>query len=332
MNHMYMLDNRLLSTLCVFAGILLLIYLLHPLIPAFCLALILVYTANPLTDFLEKYTRRRFLAAMTSFLVIIVSFVVLSIFLLGEVLSETARLVDYLQTHEVISNLDILQRISEPLAIQPLLTEDEFRLLTGVVVQLGNAVIQVFFGVLISFFVVWKDIHIPVKDERISQVITIIDRGIRNVISSLFITAIVTGLISIPIFYGFGLPYPLLLAALTGFLTLLPVIGAYLLYIPITVYLYFAQGLPDSLTFLVVCIVIISILPDVLVRPLAGRTREVGAIPLLTGFITGILVFGVEGIVLGPVIVIAAIAFWKVYLEEPKEKEKEEKLKKDSPK
>jgi predicted PurR-regulated permease PerM len=56
-------------------------------------------------------------------------------------------------------------------------------------------------------------------------------------------------------------------------------------------------------------------LPDILVRPLTARTREVGAIPLLVGFVSGILVFGISGIVLGPLIVITAIAFWRVYFE-----------------
>ncbi|MBU7026117.1 MAG: AI-2E family transporter, partial [Theionarchaea archaeon] len=61
----------------------------------------------------------------------------------------------------------------------------------------------------------------------------------------------------------------------------------------------------------------ISTLPDFLVRPIAGKTKEVGAVPLLIGFTAGLLVFGISGIVLGPLIVIAAIAFWKVYFEEP---------------
>jgi predicted PurR-regulated permease PerM len=136
------------------------------------------------------------------------------------------------------------------------------------------------------------------------------------VVLSLFLTAIITGLISIPIYYAFDLPYPLLLAALTGFLTLLPVIGAWLLYLPITAYMFLAEGPPQAVLFLVLCAVFISTLPDILVRPLAGKTKEVGAVPLLIGFITGLMVFGISGIVLGPLIIIGAIAFWKVYLEE----------------
>ena len=308
-----MFDRKLLSTLLVFGGVLLVIYLLRPLIPALCLALVLIYVTNPLATFFQKYIKKRFFATSASFLVIAVAFILLTVVLLNEVLTEAARLPAYLQSQQALADLNLIQRISESELIKNLLTENGIKLLINAAVQLGNALIQLFFGVVISFFVVWKDIHIPVKDEKIKEILAIIDRGIKSVVVSLLLTAVVTGLISIPIYYVFDLPYPLLLAALTGFLTLLPVIGAWLLYIPVTGYLVFARGPAEGLIFFVVCAIAISTLPDFLVRPLAGKTKEVGAIPLLVGFTAGLMVFGVSGIVLGPLVVIAAIAFWKVY-------------------
>jgi len=312
-----MFDKKLLSTLLVFAGILLVIFTLRPLIPAFCLALVLIYVTNPLTNFFQKYMKRRFLATSASFLTVILSFLALSLILLGEVLSEAAHVAEYLQTQQLAADVNLFQKLSESQIIQNLLTENGMNLLAQIVVNLGNAAIQLFFGVLVSFYVVWKDVHIPAKDEKIRKCIDIIDRGIKSVVLSLLVTAVVTGLISIPIYYIFNLPYPLLLAALTGFLTLLPVIGAWLLYIPVTGYLVLARSPAEGFIFLVVCAVVISTLPDFLVRPIAGKTKEVGAVPLLIGFTAGLLVFGISGIVLGPLIVIAAIAFWKVYFEEP---------------
>ena len=313
-----MFDKKVLSTLLVFAGIFLVIYLLRPLIPAFCLALVLIYLATPLADFFEKYMKKRFFATSASFLVIIVSFIVVTLLLLGEVVSEAQRLPEYLQSQQVFQDLNLFEKISESGLLRNLLTENGIQLLAKVAVQLGNALIQLFFGFVIAFFVIWKQVRIPVNNEKIRQVLVITDRGIKSVVVSLLLTAVITGLISIPIYWLFDLPYPLLLAALTAFLTLLPVIGAWLLYIPITGYLFFARSIPEGLVFLVVCAVFISTVPDIVVRPIAGKTKEVGAIPLLIGFTSGLMVFGVSGIVLGPLIVIAAIAFWKVFLEEPK--------------
>lgn len=311
-----MFDRTLLSTLVVFGGVVLLLYMVKPLIPGFCLALVLAYLLYPLTNFFQKYVKNRFAATLFSFLIVVVSFGGVSYFLVEEAAEETARLLEYPQVKEILDfglPLDF-EGVPDSLLQHPLVNTG-VKLLVEIGVHVGIFVIQIFFGLLLSFFVVWKNVRIPVKDEKFKEFLRIIDRGIKHVVLSFFLTALVTGVISIPIFYGFSLPYPLFLAVLTAFLTLLPVIGAYLLYVPLTVILYVDRGLPESIIFLAVCAFFISVLPDILVRPLTARTREVGAIPLLVGFVSGILVFGVSGIVLGPLIVIAAIAFWRVYFE-----------------
>jgi predicted PurR-regulated permease PerM len=310
-----MFDKKLLTTFVVFAGILLLMYTLRPLLPAFCLALVLIYVTTPMTNFLQKYCKKRFIATSISFFIIILFFAVLSFLLIGEMIKEVSRLPDYLQSQEILADLNFFQRVSPPEIIQNLLTENGLRLLVTIGAQVGNIMIQVFFGLIISFYVIWKSVTLPVTG-RLKEFLAIVDRGIKSVVTSLLVTAIATGLMSIPIFYIFGLPYPLFLALLTGFLTLLPVIGAWLLYLPITGYLFFEEGIVTSVAFLVVCAIFISTVPDIMVRPITGKTKEVGAIPLLIGFIAGLMVFGVSGIVLGPVIIIGSIAFWKVYVEE----------------
>ncbi|MGD2250541.1 MAG: AI-2E family transporter [Candidatus Methanofastidiosia archaeon] len=310
-----MFDKKLLTTFVVFAGMLLILYTLRPLIPAFCLALVLIYVTTPMTNFLQKYCKKRFIATLISFFVILLFFAVLSFLLIEEMIKEVSRLPNYLQSQEILADLNFFQAISPPEIVQNLLTENGFRLLVTIGTQVGNVVIQVFLGLVISFYVVWKSITLPVTG-HLKEFLVIMDRGIKSVVTSLLITAIATGLMSIPIFFIFGLPYPLFLALLTGFLTLLPVIGAWLLYLPITGYLFFEEGIVTSVAFLVVCAVFISTVPDILVRPITGKTKEVGAIPLLIGFIAGLMVFGVSGIVLGPVIIIGGIAFWKVYIED----------------
>ncbi|KYK33842.1 MAG: hypothetical protein AYK19_12805 [Theionarchaea archaeon DG-70-1] len=308
------MDRKIGSTLLVFSGILLFTYMAKPLIPGFCLALVLVYLLNPVTNFFQKYTKKRGIATLISFFIVVGSFGGLSYFLVGETVEEAEQLLKHPYMKEI--GIDFLDSEDFYDSLLQLLGDTGARLLKRIGVEVGMWVIQIFIGLLLSFFVVWKNMGIPVKDEKARKLLHIIDRGIKHLVLSFFLTAVVTGFISIPIYYGFGLPYPLFLAVMTAFLTLLPVIGAYLLYMPLTVILYFERGLSESLLFLGICVVFISILPDILVRPLTARTREVGAIPLLVGFVSGILVFGVSGIVLGPLIVITGIAFWRVYIRE----------------
>ncbi len=315
---MEMFDRKLLSTLLVFGGILFFLYMVKPLIPGFCLALVLVYILNPATNFLQKYTKKRFLGTLISFLIIVISFCILFYLLIGEAVEETARLLQYPQVKEIIErvipvdveNLSLNSLVNYPLA------DTGVKLLFDVGVKAGIFVIQVFVGLLLSFFVVWKNVRITVKDENMREFLSIIHRGIKQLVRSFFLTAFATGIISIPIYYGFDVPYPFLMVVLTAFLALLPILGAYLLYFPIAVGLYFDRGLVVSVVFFGLCAFFIGVFPDILVRPLTARTKEVGAVPLLVGFLSGLLVFGVSGIVLGPLMIITATAFWRVYIKE----------------
>lgn len=315
---MEMFDRKLLSTLLVFGGILFFLYMVKPLIPGFCLALVLVYILNPATNSLQKYTKNRFLATLVSFLIVVISFCILFYLLIGEAVEETARLLQYPQVKEIIErvipvdveNLSLNSLVNYPLA------DTGVRLLFDVGVKAGIFVIQVFVGLLLSFFVVWKNVRITVKDENLHEFLGIIHRGIKQLVRSFFLTAFATGIISIPIYYGFDVPYPFLMVVLTAFLALLPILGAYLLYFPIAVGLYFDRGLVVSVVFFGLCAFFIGVFPDILVRPLTARTKEVGAVPLLVGFLSGLLVFGVSGIVLGPLMIITATAFWRVYIKE----------------
>jgi predicted PurR-regulated permease PerM len=315
---MEMFDRKLLSTLLVFGGILLFLYMVKPLIPGFCLALVLVYILNPATNFLQKYTKKRFLATLISFMIVVISFCGLFYLLIGEAVEETVRLLQYPQVKEIIErvipvdveNLSLNSLVNYPLA------DTGVRLIFDVGVKAGIFVIQVFVGLLLSFFVVWKNVCITVKDENLHEFLGIIHRGVKQLVRSFFLTAFATGIISIPIYYGFDVPYPFLMVVLTAFLALLPILGAYLLYFPIAVGLYFNRGLVVSVVFFGLCAFFIGVFPDILVRPLTARTKEVGAVPLLVGFLSGLLVFGVSGIVLGPLMVITATAFWRVYIKE----------------
>lgn len=316
-----MFDKTLLSTLLAFSGILLLIYAVSPLIPGFCLALILVYIMNPMTDFFQRYVKRRFPATVVSLLIVSVSFGILFSLLIGEVVREVSHLLEYPRIQDFLGSKAI--DLSEILSIETLLEGPSagtgIRLLIQIAFQIGMFFVHIFLGLLISFFVVWKNFRIRVRDEKLKQFLHVIDRGIRQLVRSYFLTSTITGVIAIPIYYGFGLPYPLFLAAMTAFLALLPVIGAYLLYGPLAVILYFEEGAVPSVIFFGLCAFFIGIFPDVVVRPLTARTKEIGAVPLLVGFLGGILIFGASGIVLGPLSVIGAIAFYKVYMREAEE-------------
>jgi predicted PurR-regulated permease PerM len=109
---------------------------------------------------------------------------------------------------------------------------------------------------------------------------------------------------------------PVLLGALIGIGTLVPVIGMKLIYLPYAAYLGVMAATTATPTwhpivFLAVSAVIVDTIPDLFIRPyLSGRgSLHVGLVML--GYFLGTLAFGWWGLFFGPILVVLAVHFAK---------------------
>ncbi len=305
----------------VLLGTLAFVYAIKPLLGAVVLSLFLFYLLVPIVDGFKRIVRFRIISLIISYIVFLFSTTIFLYFLLNSLIREISKLYVIL-TEEAAKYSDILSefgiRVDEIIQYRDVILKS-FEVLTKFSIGIGHALIQIVFGIIISAYFVYKaeDLRkIEIKDEKLKRYIDFINMGMKNVVYSIFLTSIITGFIALPIYYAFNLPYLSILFILTVILTLIPIVGAWLVYIPLTIYLYYSQGLTEALIFFILSVAFISVLPDILVRPLLAQTREVNAVVLLIAFFTGILAFGAPGLILGPLIFIAVIGFFKVYMSE----------------
>jgi len=128
-----------------------------------------------------------------------------------------------------------------------------------------------------------------------------------------FITSIVDGVGIGLMFWWLGLPDPLLWAVVMFILSLLPVVGAGLVWLPAAGYLA-VHGEWLSSIILVVWSTAFFILNDnILYARLAGPRMQMHEAPALLAFFGGLAVFGVSGMVLGPAIWALGMAFIEVW-------------------
>ncbi len=315
----------------VLLGTLAFVYAIKPLLGAVVLSLFLYYLLTPVVDVFKRILKFRIVALIISYIIFLSSTAVFLYYLTTSLVKELSRLYVIL-VEEANKHADILVEIGikpeEILQYKDVLLKS-FEVITKFSIGIGHALIQIIFGVIISAYIVYKadDLRkIEIRDEKLRNYIDFINKGMKNVVYSIFLTAVITGFIALPIYYAFKLPYLSVLFLLTVILTLIPIVGAWLVYIPLTVYIYYSQGITEALIFFLLSVAFISVLPDILVRPLLAQTKEVNAVFLLIAFFTGILAFGAPGLILGPLIFIATLGFFKVYLSEifAKKEEKEE--------
>jgi predicted PurR-regulated permease PerM len=129
-----------------------------------------------------------------------------------------------------------------------------------------------------------------------------------NLVTSL-IDATTGGLL----FWALGLPSPVTWAVVMFVLSMLPVAGIFLVWVPAAAYLGLAGNWGGALA-LVAWGVGSSVLVDTfLYTRLAGDRMQLHPVPALLAFVGGIVVFGASGMVLGPAIVAVTVAVLDVW-------------------
>lgn len=131
-----------------------------------------------------------------------------------------------------------------------------------------------------------------------------------------FVVAVVQGALGGLIFWGLGIHAPILWGVLMGFLSLLPAVGAGFVWVPVAIYLLAAGAMWQGVV-LVLCGIFVIGLVDNLLRPiLVGKDTRMPDFLVLIATLGGIVLFGFNGVILGPLIAAMFIATWHILTEQ----------------
>ncbi len=127
------------------------------------------------------------------------------------------------------------------------------------------------------------------------------------------LTAMVQGLAGALLFWALGVPSPLFWGAVVALVSLVPVVGAFLVWVPVSSYFFLIGQTTRGIILLAVGGIVVSSIDNVL-KPMIiqGRTNMH---PLLVffGVLGGLQVFGFLGILLGPLTITVFLSFLNFY-------------------
>ena len=130
--------------------------------------------------------------------------------------------------------------------------------------------------------------------------------------------ALLQGTLGGLIFWWLGLPAPLLWGAVMAVLSVLPVLGAALVWMPVAVFLALQGQWSDAIILTTFGMVVIGLV-DNLVYPLIVKGRiRLHAVPVFIAILGGLIMFGVSGIVLGPLLLALTdelVKLWRRHLD-----------------
>jgi predicted PurR-regulated permease PerM len=114
-------------------------------------------------------------------------------------------------------------------------------------------------------------------------------------------------------FWWLGLSGAFLWGVIMGLLAIVPIFGAFIVWVPASIYLAM-QG--DWIKALILAIwggVVISLIDNVLYPVFVGKRLRLHTLPVFFAIVGGLLVFGMSGLVLGPLVLALAIALLNIW-------------------
>jgi predicted PurR-regulated permease PerM len=140
---------------------------------------------------------------------------------------------------------------------------------------------------------------------------------VRATVKGSLLVAAIQGLLGGLAFWFLDVKGALLWAVLMAFLSLLPMIGAGIVWLPVAAYFFITGGLWQSLALVAYGVFVIG-LADNLLRPiLVGKDAGMPDYVVMITTLGGMAVFGVNGFILGPTIAAMFIAVWHLWVTTP---------------
>jgi len=126
-------------------------------------------------------------------------------------------------------------------------------------------------------------------------------------------TAVIHGAADGIIFWIFRLPSPLLWGAVMAFLSLVPVVGTALVWVPLVIYYLLKGQLVRGLLLLAAFGAVTGIVDNVVKPILIRRGTEVDSIWIFLSVMGGVAVFGLLGLFLGPFLISLLLVLVDIY-------------------
>jgi predicted PurR-regulated permease PerM len=125
--------------------------------------------------------------------------------------------------------------------------------------------------------------------------------------------ALVQGALGGLIFWFLGIHAALLWAVVMAVLSLLPVVGTALVWLPVAIYFLVTGARWQSLVLIAYGVLVIGLVDNLLRPILVGKDAKMPDYVVLVSTLGGIEVFGFNGFVIGPVIAAMFMAAWDIF-------------------
>jgi len=298
--------------------------MLRPFLPAIVGAIVLATVTNrPYNWLLEKIKHPTSAASIATFTVTL-SIILPTLFLaqvIGQYAMSAANMLqdgtlqrgvsEFLDRYPQVASS--LRHSSELFTLSQAAEKVAEFLTTHFVAVLGNSVAALTQTVIMLFFLFFLyrdkrfalqflDKLLPLPRSETQRIVLRIDETIRATFLGNFVVAAIQGLFAGVVFLVLGVTDAAVLGVLVAVTAIIPYLGAYVVWLPIAIYLGLTEHWIKMAILLAVGTLVISALDNFLYPIFVGAQLRQHPISVLLSLLGGIWLFGVSGLILGPVL------------------------------
>ncbi len=130
------------------------------------------------------------------------------------------------------------------------------------------------------------------------------------------VVAIGQGLVALVGYFIFGAPSPVLLFALTAAASMLPVVGAAIIYVPVCIFMIANGDNAMGLGLAAYCLIVVGLTDNLLRFTLLKKLENIHPLNTVFGIIMGLNIFGFMGLIFGPILISLTVLLIQVYRDE----------------
>lgn len=159
----------------------------------------------------------------------------------------------------------------------------------------------------------WLGTAVPLENERRQLLFRKFTEVVRATVKGNLVVALVQGALGGLIFWILGITAPVLWAVVMAFLSLVPAVGAALVWVPVAIYLFATGDILQGSILVAYGAIIIGLADNVLRPILVGRDTKLPDYLVLFSTLGGISLLGINGFVIGPLIAALFLSFWTTF-------------------
>lgn len=181
-----------------------------------------------------------------------------------------------------------------------------------------------FMVILVTLFAFFRDgerfLHwfidiIPMDQEYKHRIANQLYTTTLAVVRGLLLTAAIQGITGAVGYWLAGVPAPALFGMITTFAAMVPFVGTSLVWIPLSIAMFFWKGFKVGLFVLLWGSLVVGLIDNILRPILIGKEAKLPIFLLFLGIFGGMKVYGPLGLFLGPLLISCLIVFLQIYKE-----------------